>query len=398
MTFTGRIGASDSRLGNIVLGYASRRRSPFRRYARSPQYRVQVLDFADTTTYGIGSLIVEFENAKNIGWSDYLNDVPQAFFTVNQDDPKVSLVRGLGGKAHIRIWRNDDLVWTGWFGMERDANATDVIFYCYGYLAGLYHYHTSWKQTWTSQTVQTIVSDAWTRAKTTLTHSRLGFVTTGLIESPPTIFGGSTAITLPTYVAFYKRILFLMQEMAAVSASDTGNSTAFAISHALSPVFSFHSDRSTALDLRLEWGSSVVSDFSEYTLPVYHRNDILAVGSAPRDVLLRTENSDSADITAWGRMEESLFFPWVRDQTELDRATALRATKAKLDQYITLVLTPGALVPPGAVNADFALGDTANVKINRGVVNVDARQQITGVSVVVANGQEYLRPRIQEPL
>src|SRR3972149_8584957 len=84
----------------------------------APSYRVQVFDVLAGGTYGIGTLLAEFENSKSLGWADYLNDVPEAFFTVNQDDPKLSLVAGKQGKAPVRIYRNSDLVGGGWCGME----------------------------------------------------------------------------------------------------------------------------------------------------------------------------------------------------------------------------------------------------------------------------------------
>ena len=402
MPFTGRLGSSDSRLGNIVLGYGSARRSLFRRNPRVPFYRVEVMAFADTSTFGIGALVAEFENVKNIGWSDYLNDVPQAFFTINQDDPKISLLRSYKGKSHVRIWRNDDLVWTGWMAMEVDANSTDAIFYCYGYLAGLFWMHTGWDQSWTSAKVQTIVSDSWTRAKTILTNSRLGFVSTGTIESPFTTAGGPTEITLPAYGGFYKRLLFVMQEMAAISASDTSQTTLFEITHALSPTFNFWKDRATTIsDLKWEWGDRVVQDFSAYEMPIEHRNDILAVGSIPRDALARTEVEDTADMTtsSWGRMQESVFFAWARDDTEVDRVTKLRASKALTDSTATtLVFYPGAETPPGTSASKWRLGDKVRVVIDRGVTNIDADMQIVGVKVLATHGQEYLRTTIQEPI
>lgn len=401
MTFTGRLGAPNSELGNIVLGYNSRRRRNFRRSGKAPQYRVQVYAFRDTTTYGIGDLIVEFQNAKNIGYSDYMNDVPQAFFTINQDDPKISLLRSYKGRCHVLIYRNADLVWIGMGAMEIDAQGTDAIFYCYGYLAGAFWGHTDWKQEWTGATVATVVSDVWTRIKTTLTHSRVGFVGTGTIEAPVTDAGGSTAIVLPLYSAFYKRALFLFQEMAALGSSDTGHTTMFEITVSRTPVFNFWKDHSRTLtNVRWEWkdGRGAVADFSAYEMPVYHRNDILSVGAIPRDAIARKEVETTADVTTYGRMQESLFFPWVRDETELDRVTGLRAAKAIRDVPTTyLSFRPGAETPPNVVGSKWRIGDRVPVKINRGITNIDMDMQIVGYQVAVVDNQEAVRAMIQEP-
>lgn len=399
MAFTGRLGSFDSRLGNVVLGLGSARGRRFRRPADTPFYRVQVLGLSGST-FGIGPLLVEFDRIHGLAYADYANSVPEAFFTVHQDDPKVATLRDKGGRAHVRIYRGDDLVWTGWVSLERDANSDDAIFYCYGYLADLFWLHTDWKQTFASATIGTIVSDMWTRAKTTLTSSRLAFVGTGAIQSPPTTAGGSTPITLTKYEAYRKRILFLMQEMAALGSSDTGNATIFGISHSTAPAFSFISDRSTDLtDVRWEWGSGTVQSFREYVMPVYHRNYVYGIGQNPRNAVLQKEATDATDMTEWGRMEETLFFSWVRDETELTRALNLRKVKAlQHDHQLTLSMFPGAEIPPGATGGRWQIGDTVPVKIDRGVTYFDGRQQIAGYMVGVLDGQEKVNVILQEPL
>ena len=61
-----------------------------------------------------------------------------------------------------------------------------------------------------------MVSDQWIQAKTTLTNSNLAWVTTGTIQAPVTTSGGGTAIVLPSYKLFQKRILFVFREMSAI--------------------------------------------------------------------------------------------------------------------------------------------------------------------------------------
>lgn len=399
---TALIGAAASQPGNIVPGLGAIPGRRFRRSALQPFYRVQVFEFADSTTFGIGDLLVEFDRPHAIGYGDYLNNVPEAFFSLHQDDPKIRALRGKGGRAHVRIYRGADLVWTGWVSLERDANAVDAIFYCYGYAAGLYWSHTDWDESWSDETVATIVSESWTRAKTTLTKSRLGFIADGVIEAPPTEAGGNTAISLPLYETFYKRHLFLMQEMAAISASDTGASTVFEITHSLTPTFNFWADRARNLtDVRWEYagGRGVMEDFHEYGMPVYHRNDILAVGQQPRDLILRKEVSDTTDMNDWGRMQESLFLAWVKDEDELERVTNLRAAKAKReDLSLQLTFHAGRETPPGASDSNWRNGDIVPVKIDRGVTNIDGDFQIVGYMVGVLNGIEKINVLIQEPV
>jgi len=400
MTFTGRIGSGDSRLGSLVLGYGSSRGRRFRRSANTPFYRVQVFALADTTTFGVGELIAEFDRPHAIAYADYANSVPEAFFTVRQDDPKAASLRNKGGRAHVRIYREDDLVWTGWVSLERDANSDDAIFYCYGYLADLFWLHTDWKQQWSSATVASIVIDVWNRATTTLSKSRLGFVALGAAETPWTTSGSGLAIVLNSYEAYRKRILFVMQEMAALGASDSGQATIFEITHSTSPRFNFWRDKSRDLtNVRWEFPGGKVQGFREYVMPVYHRNHVYGVGQNPRNAVLQKEATDATDMNEWGRMEEALFFSWVRDETELDRSLRHRMKKAlNHDRQITLSLFPGSEPPPGAATCNWRIGDTVPIKIDRGVTFFDGRQQVSGYMVYVESGQEYVRPIVQEAL
>ena len=367
----------------------------------TPQYRVQVFDYLDTTTFGIGALLVEFDRPHAIGYGNWLNNVPEAFFTIHQDDSKLTTLRNKGGKVHIRIWRDDSLVWSGWASFERDTNQHDAIIYCYGYLADLFWLLSDWDQTWTTQTVGQIVTDAWTRAKTTISNSRLNFVATGTIQAPPTVAGGGTPITLPSYRAYNKRLLYLMQEMAAISGSDTGQSTVFEITNSLTPTFNFWADKGTSLSgsVQWKWGDGRVQSFREYGMPVYYRNHVEAIGQQPRDLILRKSIRDDADAAARGRMMEPLFLAWVRDEDELLRSARQRATRAKREDInVQLGFYPGAEEPPGTNSGRFALADTVPIKIARGITNIDREQQVVGYMVAVLNGQEKLQVMLQDPV
>ncbi len=363
----------------------------------APSYNVQV--FAFGASFGIGTLLADFKYVKNLGYADTLNDVPEAFFTIDQDDPQLAAVAGYEGKAHVRILRNNEVVWAGWYGMEHDANERDVVFTCYGYLAGLYFLASAWNVQYKAATIGTIVSDAWTRAKTTIASSPLAFVTTGTLESPVTTSGGATAITLPQYGMFYKRLLFTMKEMAALSISDTTNTVVFEITHALAPTFNFWKNRGTNRpDVVWEWGDGLVSAFKDYQMPIYRRNDLLAVGGAPNSAVLRYEWTAASDITTYGTRQEPLYFQWVRDQTELQRATAIRGALAqRVTPDLSLTFTPNAVIPPGVTGAGFRMSDTAQVRIARGVTQINSAFLIAAYKVLVINGQEHIRVQLQTP-
>lgn len=398
--FTSLIGHPASNPGNIVPGLGGTSIAivvpPM---LGGALYRIQL--FAFDEDFGIGALVADFDRIHALGYADYLNNVPEAFFSLHQDDPKIQRLRGRHGRVHVRIRREGQIVWTGWASLERDANPSDAIIYCYGYLAGTYWSHTAWKQEWENATIGNIVGDVWDRARS-LTNSRLSFIGTGVVQTPPTTAGGSTPITLPIYETYYKRILFVLQEMAAISASDTGNSTSFEITHSETPSFNFWTDRSNDLNRTAwAWGDGRVQGFREYSMPLWHRNAILAVGQNPRAIVLQHSEIDTTDQTTggWGRMEESLFFPWVRDEDELKRVVKLRAAKAKReDMNLVLTFFPGAEVPPGLIQSRWELGDTAIVRIDRGLTEVNGRRQIVGYMTVATGNREQTRVILQEPL
>lgn len=360
------------------------------------QYRVQVyalnpLDFRP------GQLVAEVSTAKNIGWGDYLNDVPEAFFTVAQDDPIATTLAAYAGKAHVFIWRGDKVVFSGWFGMEKDATSTDVVFYCYGYLAGLFWYVSDWDQEWTGASINLIVSDLWSRAAG-WTDSMLGWVDVGQIQPPMTTSGGSTPVTLPTYEKFYGRILFAMQELAALSMSDTTNQVIFEITHDEAPLFNFWANKGSDISLRLEWGGKYIQDFREYGIGADHRNELLGVGSDSRNVLYRRSDVNSSDSTAVGRRVEPILYTWVRDDSELERVNKRRLAQAVLDDTdLQLDLFANTIVPMGGRDAVYQNGDRPWVKINRGSTSIDKRMLIRGTQVeAFQDGAERVRLLLQE--
>lgn len=362
-------------------------------------YRVLLFPFADLTNYGIGNLSVEIQNAKNLGWSEYANDVGEAFFTINQDDSKAnSTLRTLiDGGGHIKILRNGDVVFGGWIG-ETDESETDAIIYAYGYVSGLYTLHTAWATEWTDKKVSEIVTDGWTRAHTTLADSRMKWMTTGTIESPPTTSGGSTDLTIPFYRADLKRLLFLMQEMAAFSISDTTNRVLFEITP--DGTFNFWKDRGADVpSMRVEWGSDKLVGYRRNRVISDRRNTIYAVGSSPRESVLRKTAESSSDQNTFGRAEEAIYLSWVRDEDELERIAKLRLQRAMRDDSdLTLTFAAGKLTPARATGAAYRLTDTVKVRINNGITNIDATKMIVGQQVILLRGEEHVRLLMRDRL
>jgi len=361
---------------------------------------------ASSGGFGPTTLLADFDRVKNIGWEKHLSEVGSAFFTVNQDDPKItSALRAHKGKAHVQIIRDNETVWRGVWG-ELDAQGSDVIFYAYGYEGFLYSLITDWNQQWQDTQVNTIVSDLWTYAKTTLTYSSVGFVTTGTIEAPVTTSGGATPISLPLYRLYHTRILFALKGLAALSVSDTTNTVYFEFAHSATPTvstvtFNFWKNRSTdQSNVKWEYPNGLVRDFNDGQLPVLVRNDLAVVGSAPNDILLRTNLAQASGDTgyeAFGRRQEPLFFGWVRDNTELDRVGRLRLARAiREEPDIRLMLYADSVKPPGATGAGYALGDRVRVKLERGLTSLDEYMFISGIQVISMRGVERVSPWLMQ--
>ena len=366
-----------------------------------PRYRVQVWA-ASGSTFAVGTLVADLVNVKNIGFAEYLNDVGEAFFTINQDDPQVN-IRAYEGTGHVYILRNGEVVWRGILS-EHEANADDVIFYAYGYESVLYKLQTLWNATWKDSEIDDIVSALWVRAKTDLTYSQLGFVTTGTIQAPYTTSGGATPIVLPMYKVYYKRILFALKELVAISVSDTTNVTYFQIDYTSTATdkaatFNFWRNRSTDRSIVWEYGVNV-KNFQEAYVPINARNDILAVGSGARNQLYRVRDQQASGTNGYetvGRGQEPIYLTWVRDEDDLTRVAALRAARAlRSDTDVSLYMTNGSVEPHRASTSGYALGDRVTVRINNGATQIDKLMMVMGVQVFAVRGHEVVIPMVAE--
>ena len=355
-------------------------------------YRVQVRD-STGSNFGPGNLIAEFREAVNIGWGEYLNDVPEAFFTISQDDPNITVLRAHRNKAHIRIIRDGTTVWGGILG-EWSANERDAIFYGYGYSALLHLIVTDWNVAYSSTQINVIVDDAFDRAKSDLTSTLSGWLTKGTIEAPVTTSGGATPIVLPSYRMFHKRILAVMQEMAAIAIGDTTNVVTFEVT----PTGTFNFWKNRGSDVAVDWRyPEQIQSFDEGAIPILRRNDLFGVGINPNDITLRDNETSPSDITTNGRRQEPLFFPWVRDSLELERVLLLRLSRAvREDIEIPIILFPGATVPPRTPTSTWGLGDRVGVRMNRGVTSINTRLMVAGYQVIYVRGVERIRPILQE--
>lgn len=358
---------------------------------REPTYRVVARE--PTATHAPGDVIADFENAKNIGYSSYLNDVGEAFVTINQDDPKALALRDwVDADAHINIYRDTDLMWGGWLG-EMDETDTDFICYAHSYESTLFWLHTAWETEYVSSQINTIIQDLWNDGQAK-SESMTQWMTDGTFEAPVTTSGGGTPINLALYKASYKRLLFAMQELVALSISDTTNRVIFEITP--SGTFNLWKNKGLNLtDIRWSYGGGSIIGYRRYRVPADRRNVLLSVGSSPKDLVLRDE--EGTPPAGEGRREEAIYLPWVRDADELDRIAKLRLVRAKrVDSELSLVMAPGTVIPARATNSSYELGDAVPVYIKNGVTDIDGLKLVTGQQVVVYRGKEHVRPLLQD--
>lgn len=359
-------------------------------------YRI-VVKLPNATGRGPGTTLVEFENAKHVGWSEYINDVGEAFWTITQGDPKLNVLTDdlLDSGLHVLIYRSGTLVWAGWIG-ETDETETDVIFYAYSYVAGLFWMHSDWNHLWTGKNLATISDDLIDRA-VALSQSALEWITIGTIQAPATTSGGSTAILIPEYRINYKRILFALQEIAAMAASDTTNRVVFEITP--EGVFNFWARHGTTrTDQMWEYGGNV-SAYRRLRTPMDRRNVVLGVGSSPRDIVVRNTQDDVPDRMANSRREEAVFYSWVRDEEEIERVNKLRLARGlRTDNVLHLTFLPGRVSPARSADASFGMADLVPVRIYNGNTQINEQKLVTGQQVVFSRGAEHLRAFVQDRL
>ena len=374
----------------------------------SATYRIVIKSATNYSTFDLtpGAVEAIIHKATNIGYTEIVGNIPVMFFTLSQDD--LQAVQGSAKTLkkifaystenaypyHFLVYRNNELVWGGLGPMEIDETSKDLIVYCYGYLAAAYWTLTGWKDEWTSQTVRTIYKDAWD-AGAAKTNSMIDWITKGNLETPVTTSGGATQITLPYYQANYKRILFLLREMAAYSASDTNNRVWFEITP--DGVFNFWKNKGYApTTIRFAYPNGNVMDFSRYRMPVDSRTKLYGVGTSPTAVALQDAQENTSLSGTLGLREDSIYMQWVRDSDELSRVTKHRLKIAnKIDRQIALTLAPNTIAPIRATGGLVMMNDYL-ISINKGSVVMNENRLLVGNQVIFTGGREYVRPIFQD--
>jgi len=388
------------------------------------EYQVRIWDF-DPANYAPRKVVAQLNWVKNIGYGGYLNDISECFFTVNQDDPMIAKIvdptttDGSGLYRHVQILRDGATVWQGWLG-NWDATATDVVFHAYGYISLLFLQVTKWNRNWQNTDLGKIIEELWDGASSA-TDSLLSWVTKGTIQNPVTTSGGSTAINMPQYRLYYQPVLNAIKALASLAVSDTTNVVQFYIGLDPNPAsptgcsFELRKNLTThRTKIVLTYGDGLVRDFRERNLLAYQRNAVRAVASGPHGQLLRSEQNITSGFlktSAVGVRAAPLFFSWVRNQADLDRAAKRRMRRASRAQVeLTLRLYPDKFTPPTLADPelrgadDLALGDTLDVAINRGITLISdssyapEKMMVSGFQTLFVGGHEYVNLMLQSPL
>lgn len=368
---------------------------------QSPDYAIVVRETVNgTTDMSPGAIIDEYHNATNIGYSEIVGNIPQMFFSLSQDDVDARSTAIFNSSLyykpyHFTVYRNGENVWSGWGPLEVDERKDDLIAYSYGYAAGLYWTLTGFKETYTSKKLATEIITTMLTAAKAKSKSMLSWLTNGTLEDPTTTSGGATPITLPYYIANYKRLLFVMREMAAYAASDTTNRVWFEVTPA--GVINFWKNAgSTLYTPAFRYPKGNVLNFSRYRMPVDLRTKLYGVGTSPTDVALQSTQEDTSASSSYGLREDSIYLQWVRDSDELARTTKHRLQIAKReDQQLTLTLAPNEVAPIRATGGLQMMADYP-IYITKGSIQINKRKMLIGNQVIFTGGREYVRPIFQD--
>jgi hypothetical protein len=359
----------------------------------SARYQVVIKDFADPagSDYAPGDIVAIVENATNIGWSEYINEVGEAFFSMSQEDPKILLMsEAVNHGKHCLIYRNGELIWGGWLG-EADENLHDVVFTAYSYVSGFYHYVMPWDKEWTAIDADQIIEDAVDEA-IGKTHSKVNWFTKGTIQTLWVEAGGPTTLALPLYRAPYKRVLTVLREIATYAISDTDNRVKFNVTPA--GVFNlWRDDKNTLDDIRWQIGDGKVRNFQRIRLPVDRRNEILAVGTSPKDTTMRKTITKTTFRDNEGLKQEPIYFSWVKNSTQLERVAKIRASRAvRVDTDLYLSFFKDTVVPYRATGQDYGIGDLVTINLSHGLSTITGDQKIVvGQQVISSQGGEFVR-------
>lgn len=364
-------------------------------------YSVVIRDFRDRALkdFSPGGNIAFVDNPTNLAWTEYMNEVGEAFFTISQDDPKAALLADeelIALRPHMEIWRDTQKVWAGWIG-EVDETETDIIFYAYSYISGMYDLVTPFNKKYTGQTIGFMITDVLNEGKNDNT-SRVHWITNGTIQNPVTTSDGATDIILPLYRAPYKRRLTVFRELTAYAISDTTNHVIFEITP--DGIFNYWKNRkATVSNVKASFQYGDIRSFRRIRRPVHRRSNLKAVGTSPTDVNLNQSSTNVALRADLGLSQEAVYFAFVRDADELKRITNLRLARAgRVDSDLYVSFHRNKVVPFRAPGSHYQIGDLLTVTIQKGASLVADTKVVVGQQVIYSRLSENVRLLLADQL
>lgn len=364
------------------------------------EYTVMLRDHTDAANgdFSPGAVIYQITNPTYLGWSEYVNDVGEAFFTLSQYDSTAHrlalfLTDGaavLNLRPHMEIWRNQTKVWAGWLG-EIDETETDVVFYGYSYLSGFYDLLTDFVDKQIDVTVSSLVSGYFDDA-VGKTDSRVHWFTKGTIENPWTDDTQTVGITMPLYRTSYKRILVAFKELAAYAISDTSNKVIFEVSP-FTGTFNFWRDRDPTGNVQpFAFPDGQVRSFRRIRRPILRRSKLVGVGASPTAVLLQSSHSNGLNNQI-GLSEEPILLSYVRSQDELDRVIKSRSRRAgRVDSDFYMSFHSNTINPYRSLDQHYTLGQTITSSLFKGAsFNNRETKLISGQQIVYHRMAENVR-------
>lgn len=363
------------------------------------EYTVVIREFKDPENgdFSPGDVLELIHNPTYLGWSEYLNDVGECFFTLSQYDQKPMNLSYLGSnlnnilnlRPHVEVWRNTRKVWSGWLG-ELDETQDDVIFYGYSHLSGFYDLLTPFVDKQVGKDVSTLVGTYFDMAADK-TNSRVHWLTKGTIQNPWTDDSQTVGLSLPLYRTAHKRILVVFKELASYAISDTNNKVIFEVTP--NGVFNFWRDRdSLNTSHMLSFPDGMIRSYRRVRRPMLRRSKLVGVGTSPSTVINQA-TADNGLETKLGLSEEPIYLAYVRDQTELERVIKTRAKRAgRVDGDLWMSFYGNTVVPYRAFQEDFVLGQDITIRFGRGASrgNIETKL-ISGQQVIFHKLTENVR-------
>lgn len=371
------------------------------------EYNVVIRDHKDAENgdFSPGPIIESITNPNYLCWSEYLNEVGEAFFSISQHDqqamnlayyPGIGSTNILSRRPHMEIYRNTRKVWGGWLG-EIDETENDVIFYGYSYLSGFYDLLSPFVDKEVGKGVDFLVDKYFNMAKDK-DGSRVHWFTEGIIQNPWTDDSQSVGLVMPLYKTSYKRILVIFKELAAYAISDTQNKVIFEVTP--SGVFNLWRDRdSTNTRQIFSFPEGYVRSYRRVRRPALRRSKVVGVGASPTSVLNNAEATNGL-VTSIGLSEEPLLFSYVRDQDELERVLASRVKRAgRVDSDFWISFYANTIVPFRGFEESVALGQDIKSLLFRGTsFGTNETKLVVGQQVVYHKQAENVRLLLADQL